>query len=287
MKLSPSSLAFFGAVAAVAPGVSAFAPSAASSSPRVMELFATKKVFIDGEAGTTGLQVRDRLGKRTDIEIISPPPELRKDEETRKKFINEADAVILCALKVACRDLCLHAPCVCLCFPCQSSIPFRRIMLTNSNHSQSMSLYATHTTGLPDAASIEASKMVDADNDRTVLIDASTAFRVDDEWTYGFPGEYYPFVSQVDDVVILVHDIINSSHGIARFLSNEQMRRARPYYYTCILYEYVSIAQSYQRISATPSRRAREFPTPDATPLDSSVLLVPSSKRGSFPRVLH
>jgi len=82
-------------------------------------------------------------------------------------------------------------------------------MLTNSNHSQSMPLYGTHTTGLPDAASIEASKMVDADNDRTVLIDASTAFRVDDEWTYGFPGEYYPFVSQVDDVVILFHDIIH------------------------------------------------------------------------------
>ena len=78
--------------------------------------------------------------------------------------------------------------------------------------------------------------MVDADNDRTVLIDASTAFRVDDEWTYGFPGECYPFVSQVDDVVILVHD--NSSHGIARFLyiSYEQMRRARPYYYIYIYF---------------------------------------------------
>ena len=48
-----------------------------------------------------------------------------------------------------------------------------------------------HYVGLPDAASIEASKMVDADNDRTVLIDASTAFRVNDEWTYGFPGKYY------------------------------------------------------------------------------------------------
>lgn len=55
-----------------------------------------KKVFIDGEAGTTGLQVRDRLSTRDDLEIISPPSDLRKDEATRKKFINEADAVILC-----------------------------------------------------------------------------------------------------------------------------------------------------------------------------------------------
>jgi N-acetyl-gamma-glutamylphosphate reductase len=55
-----------------------------------------KKVFIDGEVGTTGIQVRDRLSKRDDLEIISPPSDLRKDEATRKKFINEADAVILC-----------------------------------------------------------------------------------------------------------------------------------------------------------------------------------------------
>ena len=55
-----------------------------------------KTVFIDGEAGTTGIQVRDRLGKRTDIEILSIPDELRKDVDARKKFINQADAVILC-----------------------------------------------------------------------------------------------------------------------------------------------------------------------------------------------
>jgi hypothetical protein len=55
-----------------------------------------KKVFIDGEAGTTGIQVRERLSERDDLEIISPPSDLRKDEDTRKKFINEADAVILC-----------------------------------------------------------------------------------------------------------------------------------------------------------------------------------------------
>jgi N-acetyl-gamma-glutamyl-phosphate reductase len=43
--------------------------------------------------------------------------------------------------------------------------------------------------GLPDAASIEAASWVEPDNDRTVLIDASTAFRVDDTWDYGFPGK--------------------------------------------------------------------------------------------------
>ena len=92
MKLSPSALIFLAASTTTA---SAFVPTASSSRSFVTELFA-KKVFIDGEAGTTGLQVRDRLGSRDDIEIISPPSELRKDEETRKKLINEADAVILC-----------------------------------------------------------------------------------------------------------------------------------------------------------------------------------------------
>jgi N-acetyl-gamma-glutamyl-phosphate reductase len=59
-------------------------------------LFAKPKVFIDGEAGTTGIQVRDRLAKREDLEIISAPDGLRKDADTRRKLINEADAVILC-----------------------------------------------------------------------------------------------------------------------------------------------------------------------------------------------
>jgi N-acetyl-gamma-glutamyl-phosphate reductase len=64
-----------------------------------------KKVFIDGEAGTTGLQVRSRLADRTDLEIISPPNDLRKDEATRKQFINEADAVILCTYFIRLVDL--------------------------------------------------------------------------------------------------------------------------------------------------------------------------------------
>lgn len=97
-------------------------------------LNAKKKIFIDGEAGTTGLQVRDRLAKRTDLEVISISNDLRKDKDERKRLINEADCVILC---------------------------------------------------LPDDASKEAASFVE--NDNTVVIDASTAYRVDDDWTYGFP----------------------------------------------------------------------------------------------------
>jgi N-acetyl-gamma-glutamyl-phosphate reductase len=69
-----------------------------TSSGSSFRLMAKPKVFIDGEAGTTGIQVRDRLAKRDDIEIISTPYELRKDEKTRQQYINEADAVILCKL---------------------------------------------------------------------------------------------------------------------------------------------------------------------------------------------
>lgn len=54
------------------------------------------KVFIDGEAGTTGLQIADRLRSRTDIELISIDPDKRKDIDERARLMNMADAVILC-----------------------------------------------------------------------------------------------------------------------------------------------------------------------------------------------
>ena len=92
------------------------------------------KVFIDGEAGTTGLQVRDRLAARADIELLTLPEGLRKDTAARTEKINSADAVVLC---------------------------------------------------LPDAAAIEAVRLVE--NERTVVIDASTAHRTDPEWVYGLP----------------------------------------------------------------------------------------------------
>jgi N-acetyl-gamma-glutamyl-phosphate reductase len=94
----------------------------------------TAKVFIDGEAGTTGLQIRQRLERRRDLDVISIDPERRKDASARAEMLNMADAVILC---------------------------------------------------LPDDAAKEAVKLVT--NPDTVIIDASTAFRVDPQWVYGFP----------------------------------------------------------------------------------------------------
>ncbi len=94
----------------------------------------TAKVFIDGEAGTTGLQIRQRLERRRDLDVISIDPERRKDASARAEMLNMADAIILC---------------------------------------------------LPDDAAKEAVKLVT--NPDTVIIDASTAFRVDPQWVYGFP----------------------------------------------------------------------------------------------------
>ena len=54
------------------------------------------KVFIDGSAGTTGLKIYERLAKRKDIEIISLPEALRKDESARKDAFASSDIAFLC-----------------------------------------------------------------------------------------------------------------------------------------------------------------------------------------------
>lgn len=93
----------------------------------------TTKIFIDGEAGTTGLQIRERLAARKDLTLLSIPEVRRKDPAARAEFLNAADIAILC---------------------------------------------------LPDDAAKESVSLIS--NTTTRVIDASTAYRVADGWTYGF-----------------------------------------------------------------------------------------------------
>ena len=54
------------------------------------------RVFIDGQAGTTGLEIHARLRGRTDLELLEIEPARRKDAAARRELLNEADAVVLC-----------------------------------------------------------------------------------------------------------------------------------------------------------------------------------------------
>lgn len=55
-----------------------------------------KRVYIDGQSGTTGLQIFDRIGAREDLELMKIAEDKRHDIEERRKFLNEADIVFLC-----------------------------------------------------------------------------------------------------------------------------------------------------------------------------------------------
>ena len=61
-------------------------------------------VFIDGEAGTTGLQIRERLEGRADLELIHLSDANRKDQAARTRALNEAEIAILCLPDTAARD---------------------------------------------------------------------------------------------------------------------------------------------------------------------------------------
>ena len=92
------------------------------------------KVFIDGQAGTTGLQLKSKLVNHPYVTLLEIDEDKRKNSAERQRLMNESNVVFLC---------------------------------------------------LPDAAAIEAVKLVT--NPDTVIIDASTAHRTADGWTYGFP----------------------------------------------------------------------------------------------------
>lgn len=69
-----------------------------------MTQHANKFIFIDGEAGTTGLEIRNRLKQLPELKVLSLDPQKRKDPKARADIMQEADLVILCLPDEAAKD---------------------------------------------------------------------------------------------------------------------------------------------------------------------------------------
>jgi N-acetyl-gamma-glutamyl-phosphate reductase len=64
----------------------------------------TTRIYIDGDQGTTGLQIRQRLQHRSDLQLLALPDALRKDPQARAEALNSCDIAILCLPDDAARD---------------------------------------------------------------------------------------------------------------------------------------------------------------------------------------
>lgn len=62
------------------------------------------KIYIDGQAGTTALRIRDWLAGRSDLEVVTLPEALRKDPAARKRALQDASIVLLCLPDDAARE---------------------------------------------------------------------------------------------------------------------------------------------------------------------------------------
>ena len=62
------------------------------------------KIFIDGAAGTTGLEIRERLAERGDLSLVHLADSERKDPRARARALNAADLVVLCLPDDAARE---------------------------------------------------------------------------------------------------------------------------------------------------------------------------------------
>lgn len=64
----------------------------------------SKRVFVDGQEGTTGLRIHEYLAQRADIEVLRIDPERRKDASERARLLNAADVAFLCLPDAAARE---------------------------------------------------------------------------------------------------------------------------------------------------------------------------------------